>query len=89
MTVGELRKALDGLPDHIHVCKPCGNDTGCESIENVRFFPQYNIVYVASYWPRFFKEKYIRLYPECRGKELELKQKRLKRLYPKNQENEF
>lgn len=63
MTVGELREAIKNLPDDVHVCKPCGNDTGCESIDIVRYFPQYNIVYLAYFWPRFFKEDFVSLYP--------------------------
>ena len=51
MTVGELRRILDLLPDDTHVCQAEGED-GCSVMCEARYYPQYSILYLDKSWPR-------------------------------------
>lgn len=56
MTVRELKEILDVLPDSTSVCKTSGED-GCQSLDCVRYCPEYSILYLEPYYTDRFQKR--------------------------------
>lgn len=54
MYAEDLIKILQKLPEDTIICKTSGED-GCAGLESVKYFPQFNILYLEPYWGRTTK----------------------------------
>ena len=59
MCAKDLRRVLEQVPDDVIICLPDGEE-GALSVEDVRWMPQFNILYLSHYWPRLSKQACMR-----------------------------
>ena len=56
ITVKDLKEILAVLPDDTSICKSDG-DSGCQSLDCVRYCPEYSILYLEPYYIERFKRR--------------------------------
>lgn len=56
MTVAKLKQILDVLPGHTSICQTSG-DSGCQSLDCVRYCPEYSILYLEPYYTDRFQKR--------------------------------
>lgn len=56
MTVKDLKEILEVLPDDTSICKVDGN-SGCQSLDCVRYCPEYSILYLEPYYIDRFRRR--------------------------------